>query len=238
MEALRLLSGSALTAPPPLAVEHELLAVMPVVPEAPTSPPHAWDAALGQSRVGDLLAPTQTEADPAAIRSGMEQLDRYLARTWYRAGIPADKHDDCTQAVYVALLQNLGRDGFDHLAGDIGQYGIREVLSRETPEGPDFFRAVDMVKKRAVREKSYQALDEADVPGPSGAESDEWRGALHEAIDRTLNPREAALVYATLRGENPADIAKQWGVAPKTVSNEKTRVIAKLRDALAPDLSD
>jgi DNA-binding CsgD family transcriptional regulator len=40
-----------------------------------------------------------------------------------------------------------------------------------------------------------------------------------------------------LQGKTPAEIAQQWGVAPKTVSNEKTRVIQKLRDALVTDLA-
>ena len=39
-------------------------------------------------------------------------------------------------------------------------------------------------------------------------------------------------------GKTPAEIASQWGVAPKTVSNEKTRVIQKLRDAMVADMSD
>ena len=54
-----------------------------------------------------------------------------------------------------------------------------------------------------------------------------------EAIEKKLNPREAALIQDTLMGKTPAEIASQWGVAPKTVSNEKTRVLQKLRLALA-----
>ena len=59
------------------------------------------------------------------------------------------------------------------------------------------------------------------------------RQALLEAIEHTLSPREAALIQDTLMGKTPAEIADQWGVAPKTVSNEKTRVLQKLRLALA-----
>jgi DNA-binding CsgD family transcriptional regulator len=33
-------------------------------------------------------------------------------------------------------------------------------------------------------------------------------------------------------GKTPAEIALQWGVAPKTISNEKSRVLQKLREAL------
>ena len=52
---------------------------------------------------------------------------------------------------------------------------------------------------------------------------------------RVLGPREAALIDATLAGETPAEIAAQWGVAAKTVSNEKTRVLHKLRAGLLED---
>jgi RNA polymerase sigma factor (sigma-70 family) len=58
------------------------------------------------------------------------------------------------------------------------------------------------------------------------------RAALQDAIDQNLSPREAALIHDTLMGKTPAEIAQQWGVAAKTVSNEKSRVLQKLREAL------
>jgi DNA-binding CsgD family transcriptional regulator len=240
LEALRLLSLDAAPLLPPLPVEHGLLTPTPT--EAPALPSNAtWDAALGQTQLSELLAPAQGQgaADPATMQAGYAQLERYLARAWSRAGIPVQQQDDCTQAVFVTLLEGLGRDRFDQLVGDVGRLGIPEVLSRETAEGPDFFRAVDMVKKRAQRVKTFQPLDEqAAAASSSTSTSDDRRGALHEAIARTLNPREAALVYATLQGNSPAEIASQWGVAPKTVSNEKTRVFQKLREALTADLAN
>jgi RNA polymerase sigma factor (sigma-70 family) len=98
-----------------------------------------------------------------------------------------------------------------------------------------FFRAVDMVKKRAQRERVYQSIDTVDVASSSRDQNltAARRDALREAIAQTLSPREAALIEDTLMGKTPAEIATQWGVAPKTVSNEKSRVIQKLRDALA-----
>jgi RNA polymerase sigma factor (sigma-70 family) len=142
--------------------------------------------------------------------------------------------------VYVSLLQNLGRSRFDALLSDIGQNGIPIVLSRETDEGPDFFRAIDTVKKRAQREKTYLPLDTIDVASPTsaGTSQAELQGDLQEAIAQSLNPREASLINDTLMGKTPAEIASQWGVAPKTVSNEKTRVIQKLREALVGDTGD
>jgi DNA-binding CsgD family transcriptional regulator len=256
LEALRLLSSGTQSLPSlPLALDVST-SPTPGVPAAlPVGSDLAWDTVLTQTDLSTLLSapiggertapvvasPTPSaQSSPSDIAAGLTQLNRYLSRTWYRAGIPPQMHDDSSQAVYVTLLQNLGRTRFDQLLADIGQTGIREVLSRETPEGPDFFRAIDAVKKRAQREKTFQPLDSIDTASVSTGEDARalWRSALQDAIDQSLTPREASLVYDTLMGKTPTEIAQQWGVAPKTVSNEKTRVIQKLRDALVADLSD
>jgi DNA-binding CsgD family transcriptional regulator len=249
LEALRLLSGATSMPLPGLVAEHNLH-IDPAPTALPTTdlPPVSsatWDVALVHTHLSDILAGTAgsspivaagsaaSEADPAALNSGLTQLNRYLSRAWYRAGIPIQMHEDCSQAVYATLLQQLGRRRFDVLVGEIGQSGIKDVFSRETDEGLDFFRAVDMIKKRAQRERVFQPLDAIDVPAASpSSESRDWRVALQEAIHQSLSPREASLIHETLLGKSPAEIALHWGVAPKTISNEKTRVIQKLRDAL------
>jgi RNA polymerase sigma factor (sigma-70 family) len=246
LEALRMLSSAAHSLPH-LTVERDLLHDVTPVADPPDRlhSDAAWDAALTQTTLAELLGPSATTSARAAldahdISAGLGQLNRYLSRAWFRAGVAPQLHDDSTQAVYVALLQNLGRARFDQLMRDIGRTGIRDVLSRETADGPDFFRAIDTVKKRAQRERIYQSIEAIDVAAKSPAEqaADTWRGALQEAIDQSLTPREAALIHDTLMGKTPAEIASAWGVAPKTVSNEKTRVIQKLRDALMADLSN
>jgi DNA-binding NarL/FixJ family response regulator len=214
----------------------------------------AWDEALRQT-VGthwlDLLEEQTaqpavlpagtTTADSQALEAGLRQLDRYLARAWGRAGIPVSQQDDCTQAVHTTMLETLGRPAFDQMLIDVGHQGIPQVLNRDSQLGPDFFRAVDMIKKRATRQRSYLALDDQPEPaaapiGGDGAET--WRGVLNDAINRSLSPREANLIRATLEGFSPAEIAHQWGLAPKTVSNEKTRALAKLREVLVAELND
>ena len=129
----------------------------------------------------------------------------------------------------------MGRGQFDALVAEVGHWGIKDVFSRETSDGLSFFRAVDMVKKRAQRERSHQSLESVDVASDDRTSSGgaALREALQEAIQRKLSPREAALIQDTLMGKTPAEIAIQWGVAPKTVSNEKTRVLQKLRSVLA-----
>lgn len=241
LESLQLLS-TLVDTPVGLAIHSAPIApIGSIADTAPTDAHLAWDAALGTATLGDLLDPgTANPTDSAHQSAGLTQLDRYLARAWVRAGIAPQQFDDCTQAVYTSLLQSLGRDRFDSLLGEIGQFGIRDVLSRETADGPDFFRAIDAVKKRAQRERSWQPLD--GIEAASAARTDttqaDWKDTVQEAISQSLNPREAALIQATLQGESPAEIANQWGVASKTVSNEKTRALQKLRDALTPALAD
>lgn len=254
LEALRMLSAAAAHVLPGMVAARGLLSDAPDAPAIPGQDAplpsvsnEAWDAALGNTRLTDFLSgpgtssasaaadsPAVANADPAAVTSGLSQLDRYLSRAWYRAGIPTQLHDDSSQAVYATLLQNLGRSQFDTLVADVGTSGIREVFTRETSEGIAFFRAVDMVKKRAQREKLHQSLDSVDVASPSSEAGGRaaLRAALQDAITHALNPREAALIHDTLQGKTPAEIALQWGVAPKTVSNEKSRVLQKLREAL------
>ena len=178
------------------------------------------------------LASSDAESDLDG--TGLAQLARYLNRSWYRAGIPTQRHDDCSQEVYLTLLQDWGHDRFHRLVGDIDRLGIRGVFGRETAEGPDFFRAVDRVKKRSQRERTYPALDDAgDLASPRREELTVQRRAdLDETIDRVLGRHEAALLDALLAGQTPAEIAARWGVAAKTVSNAKSRVLHKLRDGL------
>jgi RNA polymerase sigma factor (sigma-70 family) len=240
LEALRLLSNAAQMLPG-LAVEHDTMIPSGVVPLDTTETlGDTWDAALVQTQLADILGKKRAGTDPEALTAGLSQLNRYLSRAWYRAGVAPQLHDDSTQAVYMTLLSTFGRDRFDGMVEDIGRVGIRDVLSRETAEGPDFFRAIDMVKKRAARERHAMPLDAIDVAAASDADQTaaEWRSALREAIDQSLSPREAALMQATLEGESPAEIASRWGVAPKTVSNEKTRVIAKLRGILTAEMAN
>jgi RNA polymerase sigma factor (sigma-70 family) len=260
LEALRLLSSAAEAHPlPGMIAERDLLTdplQEPLLAGADGSAAGVssatWDAALGHARLADLLSQpeagvsgavptaagtpaTLTKApDSRAITSGLTQLNKYLSRTWQRAGLPVGLHEDSSQAVYANLLQVLGRAQFDDLVGEVGHWGIREVFSRETSEGVTFFRVVDMVKKRMQREKVHQSLDAVDVPArqTDQANTATLRTALQDAIDQSLSPREAALIQDTLMGMTPAEIAQRWGVTPKTVSNEKSRVLAKLREAL------
>src|SRR5262249_17850044 len=137
LEALRLLSDAAQAHPfAGVAAEHDMRAdpapqTWPLGDDSPHVSDATWDAALVQTELTGILgaaAPSCAGTEAKAIASALTQLNRYLSRAWYRAGIPAQLHDDSSQAVYVRLLENLGRDRFDALIADIGHCSIKDVL--------------------------------------------------------------------------------------------------------------
>ena len=102
MEALRLLSGAATASLPGVVVEHNVLAdhgtgARPLVSALPSISGDTWDAALLHTQLADLLSspglalvssPAGASTSDAAVSSGLAQLNKYLSRAWYRAGIP------------------------------------------------------------------------------------------------------------------------------------------------------
>lgn len=237
LEALRLFHAAvpdALLADPAQLDRADLADTWPAEGLETLATPHdAWDAAI-ESAFAEEPGLDGSDVDPDDFNSGLNQLDRYLGRTWQRAGVAPSKHEDCTQAVYLSLLKSLGRSGFERLVRQVGDSGVRDALGRETDDGPTFLRAIDAAKKRAQRERSLPSLhDSSFEPFARGTGFDLHR-TIGEAIERSLNAREAELIRSTLAGESPSEIAERWGVAPKTISNEKTRVLAKLRTFLAP----
>jgi RNA polymerase sigma factor (sigma-70 family) len=165
----------------------------------------------------------------------MKQLIRYLSRSWTRAGIAGSSRDDCTQSVFAELLEELGRQRFDIFLQVIARSNIPTAMEMMPPEGRAFLRVIDRIKKRARRCRRGSSLVEgADPATLSRSKIEETRQMddLREAIDVYLTPREVDLIEASLRGEKPSEVASRWGLDAKTVSNEKSRVIRKLRDAV------
>jgi hypothetical protein len=126
---------------------------------ASVTTPHRPGLATEHERRDDLAVRTEPLASGDVASdldgTGLVQLARYLNRSWSRAGITPQRHDDCSQEVYLILLEGWGPDRFHRLVGDIDRLGSRGILGRKTTAGPAFFRAVDRVKKWAQRERTW-----------------------------------------------------------------------------------
>ena len=204
----------------------------------------AWDAAIADqvdSADAQSVALADAYSQSLAV-TGYNRMERYLNRAWQKAGIDPPQDEDCTQSVYMVLLERWGRDHFDDLASTVGRNGLSTLVSRETPAGLDFLRALDQIKKQAQRQNSRSTFLMSDTAGPtpdrlSPAPDEVAMGRDLEAlISKSLDPREADLIHSTIQGDTPADIAARWGVTPKTVSNVKSEAISKLKVTLADRL--
>jgi hypothetical protein len=101
LEGRRLARGSTLDLPG-LAVAHQ----SPTDPVALTEPPASGKpavAALAEARRGDRRGPAR--ADAGLHLPDLAQLSRYLGRSCSQAGIGPQRQDDCTQEVYLTLLE-------------------------------------------------------------------------------------------------------------------------------------
>ncbi len=204
----------------------------------------AWDAAIAEranaaSSKDIALADAYSES---LSQMGYGRMERYLNRAWQKAGIEPPQDEDCTQSVYMVLLERWGRDQFEGLASSVGRDGLSTLVSRDTPMGQDFLRALDQIKKQTQRQMSRLtvSINESSnsTPDRNSISPDEVAIGrdLESIIANSLEPREAELIRSTIDGDSPSDIAARWGVTPKTVSNVKSEAISKLRVTLADRL--
>lgn len=204
----------------------------------------AWDAAIAAAADrGDAHDTALADAYSESLTQvGYDRMERYLTRAWQKAGIAPPQDEDCTQSVYMVLLERWGRDQFENLATTVGRSGLNTLITRESPVGLDFLRALDQVKKQTQRQMSRKTFVMDDSASLSanrqmiGAEDLLIGRDLEQRIQDMLKPREADLIRSTLEGESPSDIAARWGVTPKTVSNVKSEAIQKLKVSLAESL--
>jgi hypothetical protein len=201
----------------------------------------AWDVALADhGRTVSTGAFDSADAFGESLAlAGFGRMSHYLNRAWRKAGIEPPQDEDCTQSVYMVLLERWGRDRFEDVASEVGRAGLNRLVDRGDALGLDFLRALDQVKKQAQRQQRKVTLPlndfgEASNRGLADAPDQQAIGRdLEGLIGSSLEPREADLIRATIAGDTPAEIAARWGVSSKTVSNVKSEAIGKLRSSLA-----
>src|SRR4249920_3674501 len=100
------------------------------------------------------LAPAVASADSGAIAD----ISRYCTACWRNARIHPDSWTDCTQDVFLRLLERVTPDAWDR------------VLADEGDERKEFLRAIDAVKKRSQRSRKFGELHS------------EWIGQLEDRV--------------------------------------------------------
>ena len=161
------------------------------------------------------------DAGPDVVRD----ITRYCQACWRNARLPEDRWPDCTQQVFVRLLERVPAD----------QWG--QLLADETAERKEFYRAIDAVKKRTQRTRRYADLapDFADMRTRATDYLREQRESVALASQAVLSDRQRRIVEMTAHGWAVPDIAVELNTTPERVSDEKYKAIRKLRDHLGVD---
>ena len=176
---------------------------------------------LGTALSSFGAAPAQASAKTVT------DISRYCTACWRNARLPADCWSDCTQDVFVRLLERLPAESWER------------VLRWDGDERREFVRAIDAVKKRAQRTRHYAAWPAdgvADQRGSIDQVAADKRESLALAAEKSLSPRQRAILSDVVCGYSVPEIAERLATTPERVSDEKYKAIRKLRDILPMSL--
>lgn len=176
--------------------------------------------------LGTALAGSQTSAAGAApTAKAVTDISKYCQTCWRNARLPADRWQDCTQEVFIRLLERIGTDRWGSV-----------LVDDETAERREFLRAIDAVKKRTQRARKFTTLmpDQPERRMVNNAAKDD-REAVAKAASEVLSPRQRRLLDLTADGWTVPEIATELGTTVERVSDEKYKAIKKLQHYFGSD---
>ncbi|AWM35813.1 RNA polymerase sigma factor [Gemmata obscuriglobus] len=155
-------------------------------------------------------------AEPSA--KAVTDISKYCQTCWRNARLPADRWQDCTQAVFVRLLERVEADKWGAV-----------LVDSETSERREFLRAIDAVKKRTQRARKFAALSH-ELPDrrPVTNTTRDDRDAVAKAAEQ-LSPRQRRILELTADGWPVPEIATELATTVERVSDEKYKAIKKLQ---------
>src|SRR5262245_64225473 len=141
--------------------------------------------------VGTALSALGGEAkasSPQPATDAVQDISRYCQVCWRNARLHPDSWSDCTQEVFVRLLQTVEPDKWSGL-----------LKQEEGLERKEFLRAIDAVKKRTQRARKLTGL--ADEVPDRGYAPETTRNELHEELakvsHKVLSQRQQQILRLT-----------------------------------------
>lgn len=172
--------------------------------------------------LGTALAAGSAQASRGPNPKAVQDISKYCQACWRNARLPADRWQDCTQEVFVRLLERVEAAKWETVLTD-----------DETIERREFIRAIDAVKKRTQRERKLSNLapDVAEYRG-AGNELRDDREAVARASREVLSPRQRRILELTSEGWAIPQIAEELAAPVERISDEKYKAIRKLQHFL------
>jgi RNA polymerase sigma factor (sigma-70 family) len=185
------------------------------LPSKPNSRRMMVAVVLGTALAG---APAKA-AVPERAAEALTDISKYCQTCWRNARLPADRWQDCTQEVFIRLLERVDTDRWGSV-----------LVDNETIERREFLRAIDAVKKRTQRARKFTNLstEQSDTRISNSSTKDE-REAVAKAAAEVLSSRQRRLLDLTADGWTVPEIAKELRTTVERVSDEKYKAIKKLQ---------
>lgn len=172
--------------------------------------------------LGTAFSAGSSQAATQTTDQAVKDISRYCQACWRNARLPADHWPDCTQQVFVRLLER------------IDQNRLGAALDKNGNEHKEFLRAVDAVKKRIQRVRMPGILPET-LSDRTTDKKDEYRENRQWIIDQTklLSERQKLIIELSFIGYGVNEIAEKLATSVDRVSDEKYKAIRKLQKSLA-----
>ncbi|QJW96599.1 sigma-70 family RNA polymerase sigma factor [Frigoriglobus tundricola] len=174
---------------------------------------------LGTALAASSAKASASTAAAAPGSKAVTDISKYCQTCWRNARLPADRWQDCTQAVFVRLLERVEAEKWGTV-----------LVDSETAERREFLRAIDAVKKRTQRARKFATLSpELAERRPVNNVTRDDREAVAKAAAEHLSPRQRRVLELTADGWAVPDIAAELGTTVERVSDEKYKAIKKLQ---------
>ena len=156
----------------------------------------------------------------------VDQIQRYCAVSWRKAGIARPEWSDCTQQAFLHLLERVARGDLTHALADATSTERRELN-----------RAIWRTVQRWRRTKRHKPLDADAVRDHRLArESYDHGEEISQALDQ-LDDRRREILCLWSQGWSIATIADRLDLSAARCSDEKYKALRQLRNTLTPEES-
>lgn len=161
---------------------------------------------------------------PAAEAQALDSIERYCSASWRTAGIARQDWPDCTQAVFMELLERLSRDKVPTAIADAQSEERRELN-----------RSIWCITQRWRRAPRLYTLDphgpSQPTVNPTKDKDEDW-AAVAEAAGDCLSEQQRRIVGLFAEGWSIQEIATEMELTPARASDEKYKAVQKLRRSL------
>jgi len=163
----------------------------------------------------------------------LKRVDAYCRRSWQNARISRDDWGDCTQDVFLRVLDSLGIERLQQALNDL-----------ESDERRELNRAIWATAQRRKRAPRTATLPEYEL---EDCHREKWSDVM-VAVEKVktaigsgaacLSPTQSEVIEQWTAGQSISVIADSLKLSPSRVSDEKYKAIQKLRQHFEKEACD